>query len=61
MEAKKKALPIDNPQSDPAWRPYCLVCDTMMRMEKTDYGYKCRACRNEINRDLTHHSPVAER
>ncbi len=36
------------------WRPYCLVCTTMMRMEKKDYGYKCRHCLNEIHKDLTH-------
>ena len=38
------------------WRPYCLVCTTMMRMEKKDYGFKCRNlyCGNEIHKDLTH-------
>ena len=37
------------------WLPYCLVCKTMRRMEKKEYGYKCVSCHNEINWDLTHH------
>jgi len=37
------------------WRPYCLMCDTMLRMESMPYGFRCSVCRNEINHDLTHH------
>lgn len=44
----------------PGWAPYCLVCSTMMRMKPTDFGWKCRACGNPINRDLTHHNPVGD-
>lgn len=36
------------------WRPYCLVCPTMHRMETTDFGWRCVACRNEIGKDLKH-------
>lgn len=43
-------------QTDPNWRPYCCRCDTMKRMEKTEYGYKCACCGNEINSDMTHHN-----
>lgn len=39
---------------DPDWRPYCLVCTSMKRMEKTEYGFRCVACLNKINHDLTH-------
>jgi hypothetical protein len=46
---------------DPNWRPYCLMCDTMLRMTKESYGYKCQMCRNEINHDLTHHHPEPQR
>jgi len=42
---------------EPDWRPYCLVCSTMMRMRKTDFGFECRACKNQINPDMTHHYP----
>jgi len=37
------------------WVPYCLICSTLMRMEKKNFGYKCMVCGNEINHDLTHH------
>lgn len=58
-EAKKTS--IDNPQADPNWRPYCLVCDTMLRMRKTDFGYECVACKNKINHDLTHYRGAYDR
>lgn len=48
MDAAEKA------KTDPKYRPYCLKCSTMARMEKTDYGFKCVACGNKINPDMTH-------
>ena len=39
----------------PNWRPYCLVCSSMKRMVATVYGYKCSACGNKINKNLTHY------
>jgi hypothetical protein len=38
------------------WNPYCLVCDTMLRMMPIDGGWKCDMCRNEIGLDLQHKS-----
>lgn len=38
------------------WRPYCLVCNTMMRMETRPYGFQCVSCKNKIKHDLTHYS-----
>lgn len=40
----------------PGWCPYCLVCSTMMRMEKIEGGYRCRnpACKNEIDENMMH-------
>lgn len=46
-----------NPFATPpyaGWAPYCLMCSTMMRMEPTDYGWRCRACRNPIGKDGKH-------
>lgn len=57
MSEAKRTKP-EGPRRDPDWRPYCLVCDTMLRMRKTDYGYQCIACGNEINHDLTRHHPA---
>jgi hypothetical protein len=36
----------------PGWNPYCLVCTTMERMERRDYGWECVACHNKIGFDL---------
>lgn len=41
----------------PAWRPYCLQvqvpCDAgLLRMDRTDYGFRCRRCGNIIGFDL---------
>ena len=41
------------------WKPYCLMCRSMDRMERTEYGYKCKSCHNEINKDLTHQRGMA--
>lgn len=37
------------------WRPYCLMCDTMGRMIKHEYGFQCcnRNCGNMIGWDGT--------
>lgn len=46
---------------DPNYRPYCLMCNTMGRMTKTEHGFVCRGegdyfgrpgCGNEIGPDL---------
>lgn len=36
----------------PNWRPYCLKCSTMLRMAKTEFGFRCRGCQNEIGPDM---------
>ena len=36
------------------WAPYCLMCSTMARMKPTDYGWKCVACGNPIDRTGKH-------
>jgi RNA polymerase-binding transcription factor DksA len=28
----------------PEYRPYCMSCSTMRRMEHRDYGYQCSVC-----------------
>jgi tRNA(Ile2) C34 agmatinyltransferase TiaS len=38
--------------NDPKWRPYCTKCSTMLRMAKTDYGFRCRNCQNEIDNKM---------
>jgi RecJ-like exonuclease len=49
---------------DPEWAPYCLVCDTMGRMTKTEYGFRCdgvgdmfrrKGCGNKIDRTMKHY------
>ena len=40
----------------PGWAPYCLVCDTMRRMEARDYGWQCACCHNRIGHDLKHYN-----
>ena len=34
------------------WQPYCMMCSTMARMDKKDYGFKCSFCENMIGFDL---------
>ncbi len=34
------------------WHPYCGTCDTMKRMIKESYGFRCSCCRNMIGWDL---------
>ncbi len=41
-------------QSYPNWKPYCMKCDTMHRMEIRDYGWQCSKCRNKIDFNLMH-------
>lgn len=49
------------------WAPYCLKCDTLGRMTRTDYGYVCEGigdhfgrsgCGNKINLDLLPQKPT---
>lgn len=35
------------------WKPYCLTCSTMNRMEQKEFGFKCNTCGNLIGWDLT--------
>ena len=35
------------------WEPYCMTCDTMRRMDKQEYGFRCSCCGNMIAWDLT--------
>lgn len=34
------------------WKPYCLRCTTIARMELNDYGFRCRNCQSMIGWDL---------
>lgn len=52
---KMSSLAAENFKKDPTYRPYCLMCDSMARMVRTDYGFQCSACKNKINTDMTHH------
>ena len=33
------------------WKPYCMTCSTMSRMESKDYGFRCSSCGNQIGFD----------
>lgn len=35
------------------WKPYCLMCSTVNRMEAKDYGFQCNTCKNMIGFNLT--------
>lgn len=37
---------------DDNWKPYCLMCSTIERMGKRDYGFECMCCKNMIGFDL---------
>lgn len=59
---------IQEKLKDPKWAPFCLVCDTMGRMTKTDYGFRCDGvgdmfarlgCGNTIGFDMKHHDATA--
>lgn len=39
-------------KNDPSWRPYCLKCSTMKRMEDRPYGYESSKCKLKINFNL---------
>ena len=39
----------DTKKGEEDYRPYCLKCSTMLRMDKTNYGFVCKSCRNKIN------------
>jgi len=34
------------------WKPYCVKCSAMKRMNSQDYGFSCCYCRNMIGFDL---------
>lgn len=38
---------------DDNWRPYCLMCNTMSRMSRRKYGFRCECCGNMIGWNLT--------
>lgn len=55
-------------EEDPNWQPYCLKCETMGRMTRMSYGFKCygigdyfgrRGCGNTIGVDMRHIDPEA--
>lgn len=52
----EKALGFQ-PTGWPNWKPYCLRCSTMLRMEATPSGFRCSKCRNEIGFDLCRLDP----
>lgn len=37
---------------DDNWQPYCLMCNTVARMQKRDYGFECHQCGNMTGWDL---------
>lgn len=39
-------------REDPKWLPYCLMCDTLKRMERTGDTFKCRKCGNVVDEDM---------
>lgn len=41
-----------SPSGGTKWRPYCLRCATMQRMDETLQGFRCSSCQNEIGYDL---------
>jgi hypothetical protein len=47
------AAPFEPPYQ--GWRPYCLVCPTILRMKAEPFGWSCVACHNTINHQLEHH------
>lgn len=42
------------------WTPYCLKCSTTERMVEFQHGFRCVACNNHINWDLTHYDGPKE-
>lgn len=46
----------DAGMDNPNWRPYCLKCDTFLRMKRRDYGFQCSQCLNTINHDGFHYT-----
>jgi hypothetical protein len=48
LEYERKGL---SAWESPEYRPYCLRCDTMRRMEHRDYGYECSVCHNKCAHD----------
>lgn len=40
-------------EKDETYRPYCMICPTILRMDLQEgRGFKCGHCRNEIGFDL---------
>lgn len=34
------------------WSPYCLKCNTILRMDKTEYGWCCSNCNVKLGKHL---------
>lgn len=53
VRQKEPSMPPLKPTWEPypGWAPYCLRCSTMLRMEKMEYGWRCKACGNQIDHD----------
>lgn len=34
------------------WKPYCLRCRGLIRMDSKEYGFRCSRCTNQIGFDL---------
>lgn len=49
IETISKAIGTD---INPNWDPYCLKCSSLRKMKRTDYGWKCLNCGNEIGWNL---------
>lgn len=43
-------------EQDPTWRPYCLACRSMARMEPCGEGFRC-GCGNVVDRDMVRIKP----
>ncbi len=35
------------------WKPFCLTCSAIIRMNEKSYGFQCQNCKNMIGFDLT--------
>ena len=54
------SLAAEKFKEDPNYRPYCLVCDTINRMQRTSFGFQCNCCKNTINEEMTHSDEPCE-
>jgi predicted RNA-binding Zn-ribbon protein involved in translation (DUF1610 family) len=42
--------------ADPDYVPYCIVESTCGRVRRTEFGFECPTCGNQMNYDLTHYN-----